>query len=248
MVDRVLYLAMNGAKQAMLAQTAHSNNLANVKTDGFKADFEQFRSLPVFGETHPSRVFAATERPGSNFNPGPVITTGRDLDIYVKDDAWIAVQGEDGNEAYTRVGNLRVTPTGQLVTGNDLPVLGNAGPIAIPPAETLEIGVDGTISIRPLGQGANALATLDRIKLVQPDLAQLEKGLDGLFRQQDGFLAPIAANVQVQSGALEGSNVNPIQELTEIIGQARQYELNVKLMEAAQENDEATARLLQIRG
>lgn len=245
-MDRLLYVAMTGASQTMLAQAANSHNLANVSTTGFRADLEAFRSLPVYGPGYPGRVYAMTESKGVDFSPGSIVTTGRDLDVAVNGSGWIAVQAPDGTEAYTRAGDLRVTSGGMLVTGAGHPVLGNAGPIAIPPYETLEIGADGTISIRPLGQGAETLAVVDRIKLVDPPLQDLEKGQDGFLRLKDGTAAAPDARVRLVSGALESSNVNAVDAMVRMIELARQFELQVKAMKTAEENDAVSARLMQL--
>jgi flagellar basal-body rod protein FlgF len=244
-MDKALYIAMTGAKQNMFAQRAHSNNLANVNTAGFKEDFAQARSMPVYGEHHPTRAYSMTERPGTRFEQGPLQETGNNLDIALKGEGWIAVQAPSGEEAYTRAGNLQVDVNGVLRTGAGMPVLGEGGPIALPPASSIEIGQDGTISILPLGAGV-ALAQVDRIRLVNPDPKDLEKGEDGLIRLKDGApAAQVDDNVQVASGFVEGSNVNSIASLTEILSLSRQYELQVKLMSQADQNSEASARLLQ---
>ena len=246
-MDKALYISMSGAKQSMLAQRAHSNNLANVNTTGFKNDFAQARSMPVYGEHHPTRAYAMTERPGTNFQQGPLNETGRELDIAIKGEGWIAVQAPDGSEAYTRAGDLQTDSNGILRTGSGLAVLGNGGPIAVPPSAKMEVGADGTISVIPLGQPADAIAEVDRIKLVNPDSDTIEKGLDGLVRVKgDNPPAAIDGNVRLEPGFLEGSNVNAVESLTEILSLARQYELHVKVMSTADQNSEAAARLLQI--
>lgn len=247
-MDRSLYIAMNAAQQTMLAQATNANNLANINTTGFRADFEQFRSMPVFGEGLPSRVYSMTERPGTDYQQGTVQSTGRELDISVQGEGFIAVQGKDGREGYTRAGDLQLTQTGQLVTGTGLAVLGDGGPIAIPPAEKIEIGSDGTISIRPIGAESNALAVLDRIKLVKPDLQDVFKDVDGLMRMQDGSDAPLDATVQVSSGTLEGSNVSAVGALVKMIELQRQYEMQVQMMKTTQENSAESARLMRISG
>ncbi len=245
-MDRMLYLAMTGAKQIMTAQTVNTNNLANVSTTGFKADLEQFRSMPVFGEGMPSRVYAMAERPGLDFKPGPLNSTGREMDVAVQGQGWIAVQAADGSEAYTRAGDLRLDAGGMLVTGAGRPVIGNGGPIVVPPAEKMEIGVDGTISIRPVGQAANALAEVDRIKLVNPELSNLTKGEDGLIRTRDG-VAPVAdAGVRLISGTLEGSNVSAVESMVKMIELARSYELQVKAMKSAEETDASATSMLRL--
>lgn len=243
-MDKALYIAMSGAKQNMLAQAAHANNLANVNTTAFKEDFTQARSMPVFGEGLPTRAYALTERPATSFEQGPLIQTGNSLDIAVKGDGWIAVQAADGAEAYTRAGNLSIDVNGQLRTGAGLPVLGNGGPVVIPPAASVEVGADGTISVIPLG--GEGLAQVDRIRLVNPPTDQIEKREDGLVHMKSDVAVPeFAANVRVEQGFLEGSNVNAVSSLTDILSLSRQYELQVKLMSQADQNSEAAARLLQ---
>lgn len=244
-MDRMLYISMNAAQQTMLSQAANSNNLANVNTTGFRADFEQFRSQPVFGEGLPTRVYGMSERPATDYQQGSVQSTGRELDISIQGDGFLAVQGKDGREGYTRAGDLQITATGQLVTGTGLAVMGEGGPIAIPPAEKIEIGADGTITIRPIGGDANALAVLDRIKLVKPELNNVFKDSDGLMRMQDGTDAPLDATVTVASGTLEGSNVNAVSALVNMIELQRQYEMQVKMMKSADDNGAASARMLQ---
>ena len=245
-MDKMLYVSMTGASQNTLAQRAHANNLANISTSGFRRDFEQARSMPVFGESLPARVFAMTERPGTDFRPGTLQETGRDLDIAVGGQGWIAVQSADGSEAYVRTASLNVDALGVLRTGNGLPVMGNAGPIAVPPEQKIEIGQDGTISIRALGEAPSVMAEVDRIKLVNPDQKLLEKGPDGLVRQRDGQPLEADANVRVTSGFLESSNVNAVEEMTAILSLSRQFELQVKMMRTAEENSAAVARVLQM--
>lgn len=244
-MDDMLYVAMSGAKETLIAQAAATNNLANANTTGFLADLNQFRSMPVFGEGHPTRVYAMDERPGTSFDQGSVQYTGRDLDVAVKDGGWIAVQAGDGGEAYSRRGDLRVDENGLLVTGNNLPVLGNGGPIAIPPFEKIDVGVDGTISIRPLGAATDELAVLDRIKLVAPQYQQMQKGEDGLFRRMDGSTAEADPAQRVASGALQASNVNTVNEMVNMIELSRRYELQVKMMKTAEDNADSAASILR---
>jgi len=245
-MDRSLYVAMSGAKQILLAQASNANNLANANTPGFRADFEQLRSMPVFGNGYPSRVYAMTERPGVDLSIGSLQTTGRDLDVAINGEGWLAVQAKDGGEAYTRAGDLHITPEGQLVTGSGLPVLGNAGPIAIPPAQKVEIGTDGTISIIPQGANATALAVLDRIKLVKPDKFQLEKGADGLMRIKDGAPVEATNDVRLVTGSLEGSNVSTVEEMVHMIELAREFEYQIKMMKTVEDNGNASAELMRI--
>ncbi len=247
-MDGMLYVAMNGAKQIQTQQATNSHNLANANTTGFKADFDTLRSLPVYGPGNPTRVFSVDERSGINFNSGEIVQTGRDLDISVNGPGFIAVQGPDGAEAYTRAGDLRVENGGLLKTGAGFAVMGNDGPIALPPYEKLDIAADGTLSIIPVGQDASALAVIDRIKLVNPPTEELEKNTDGLIRSADGRNIEPDASVRIASGAVEGSNVNSISELINMIELARKFEMHVKLMETAENNDSSSASILRLRG
>jgi flagellar basal-body rod protein FlgF len=246
-MDKALYVAMSGGKHINRAQTVHANNMANANTLGFRADFAQARSAAVYyGDGLPTRAYALAENPGTDFSFGSLNETGRDLDVALDGEGWIAVQGDDGREAYTRAGSLRVTPLGQLQTADGRQVLGDAGPLTLPPYEKVQIGDDGTISVQAQGQAPNVLAEVGRIKLVQADGTQLEKGGDGLMRLRDGQPPlPADASVRLQSGFLEGSNVNIVDEFTNIIALARQFDLQLKLMRTAEDNSSSATRLLQ---
>jgi len=246
-MDNMLYISMSGAKENMNALAVRANNLANVNTHGFKADFEQARSMQAFGEGLPTRVFAMTETPGQDFTSGGLQETGNALDISVQGQGWLSVQDKDGNESYTRSGNLHLAPTGELLTSSGLAVLGADGPIVVPtPVDGIKIHDDGRIEIRPEGAPVNALEAVDQIKLVNPDVKSLVKGVDNLFRLADGNPAPVDVTVQVKSGALETSNVSAVSELTGMINLQRQFEMQVKMMKTAEENDKASDTLLRI--
>jgi len=245
-MDKLLYIAMTGAKETLRAQAANNHNLANASTTGFRADLSAFQSRAVAGPGYASRVYATNATTGWDTTPGAHISTGRELDIAITGEGFIAVQGRDGREAYTRAGDLRLDPTGLLLTGTGHPVLGDGGPLTVPPHSSLAIGPDGTISIVPLGQGPETTATVGRIKLVNPDPAQLERGTDGLFRLRDGTDAPADAAVRVASGALESSNVNIADAMVTMIELARHFELQVKTMRTAEDNGAASAQLLRM--
>ncbi len=246
-MDKGLYIAMTGAKHNMLAQAVHANNLANVNTNGFRAEFAQARSQAVYyGDGHASRAYALTESPATDFSQGVMVKTGRDLDFAVQGEGMIAVQAPDGTEAYTRAGSLNIGANGELTTSNGLPVLGEGGPIVIPPSEKVDIGIDGTITVLGSGEGAATLIQVDRIRLVNPEMNTIRKGQDGLLRAKAGVEIEADANVRLESGFIESSNVNAINEFTQVLSLARQYELNVKLMTTMEQNSETSARLLQI--
>ncbi len=244
-MDRVLYVAMSGAKETALAQATNANNLANLNTSGFLADLNQARAMPLFGPGHPSRVYAMDERHQIDFQRGTMQATGNDLDVAVQGDGFIAVRATDGTEAYTRRGDLRIDSNGMLTNGAGYAIIGDNGPIALPPEAKIEIGGDGSITIKPQGSEADALAVVDRIKLVKPPTSDLIKGEDGLLRSRSNNPVPASAEVGVTKGMLEGSNVSSVNSLVTMIDLARRYEFQVKLMENAQQNDQSATSLLR---
>ena len=239
-MDRLIYLSMSGAKATMQRQDSLANNLANVSTNGFRAELQAFRAVPVRGDGATTRVYALESSVGYNSQPGPVQSTDRALDVALRGNAWLAVQGLDGTEAYTRAGSLQVNPEGQLVTLSGLPVAGDGGPITLPANAAVEIAVDGVITTR-VGQGRPQQA--GRLKLVTPEAA-LTRGTDGLFRAADGGDLPADTTARVQSGALEGSNVSPIETMVSMISAARQFEQQMKMLQGAEQRDQGAAKLL----
>ncbi len=248
-MDKALYLGMSGAKQNMLSQRAHANNLANVSTTGFKKDFAQARSMPVFGGHHPTRAYAMAERPGTDLSAGALMQTGRKMDVAIKGDGWLAIQNSLGEEVFTRSGSLQIDVNGLVRLAGGEMVLGNGGPVALPPFDNVQIGADGTVSIVPTGGPPDQLVEVDRLKLVNPPQEALEKGLDGfIHRKADQAIdgeEPADAALRVASGFLESSNVNAVEEMISNLQLSRQYEMQVKVMSTANENSEAAARLLQ---
>lgn len=239
-MDRMIYLSMSGAKATLQRQDTLANNLANASTVGFRAELQAFRAVPVNGDGASTRVYALETTPAYDNTAGPIQVTGRNLDVAMKGDAWLAVQGLDGTEAYTRGGALEVTPEGQLVTASGLTVLGDGGPIDVPPNTTIAIGADGTVSAKA---GNGLTTTVARLKLVTPE-GRLERGTDGLFRPGDGGELPADETARVQDGALEGSNVNPVESMVAMISAARQFEAQMKLLTTAEADEKAAAQLL----
>jgi len=245
-MDRLIYIAMNGAKYAMSKQAATSHNLANVSTDGFRAQYNTARAVAVLGPGQATRTFAVDSTVGTNFLPGPIDRTERVLDIAVEGRGWIAVQTADGSEAYTRSGALEISATGQLQTKTGLNVIGDGGPIAIPPDSRIAFGRDGTVSTIPTVGAPNITNAVGRIKLVDPDERDLVRGADGLFRLRSGAPATADLNVAIASGALERSNVNAVSAITDIITQSRQFDMQVRLMQSADQNARAAAQMLNL--
>ena len=245
-MDRLIYVAMTGARHILDQQGSVANNLANVSTSGYRAVASAFLAVPVEGEGLPTRTFAVDSTPGANFAPGELQATGRDLDVAIQGPGWIAVQQKDGSEAYTRNGSLQIGQNGLLQTRNGLTVLGDGGPIAVPPDGTITIGRDGTISLVPLIPPPNAVSTVGRIKLVNPDASQLVRGADGLFRLRSGGTAEADSNVTLASGALEGSNVNVVEELISMISLSRQFDLHMKMLTNAENNAQKSSQILNV--
>jgi flagellar basal-body rod protein FlgF len=251
-VDKLIYVAMNGAKSMMRRQDNLAHNLAHVSTPGFRAEMLSFQpvdgSKDAQGQKNPLQVFALEASAGSDFTPGPVQRTGRPLDVAVNGSGWLSVQGRDGREAYTRNGALEVDVNGLLKTGGGLPVLGDSGPITVPADSEVTIARDGTVSAVQSGQGLTNVQVLGRLKLVDPPAAQLQKGEDGLFRTRNGVDAAASETVGLSTGAIEGSNVNPVEAMVGMISAARQFEMQMKLLQTAESNSRGAGVLLQSVG
>jgi len=238
-MDRVIYLSMAGAKATMQRQDVLAHNLANASTSGFRAEMQAFRAVPVRGDGASTRVYALESTVGHDLRSGPVQTTGRSLDVAPVGGAWLTVQGLDGTEAYTRAGSLQVSADGTLVTPSGLPVLGDGGPITLPADAVVEVASDGTLSAQVGNQRPQPVG---RLKLVTPE-APLNRGVDGLFRAADGEL-PADPAARVQGGALEGSNVSPVETMVAMIAAARQFEHQMKMLQGAEQREQAASKLL----
>ncbi len=246
-MDEMLFVAMTGAKQTEVAQSINSNNLANISTTGFRADLHAFSSRPIEGPGVDSRVNSVAESYGTDLSTGAIQTTGRSTDAAILGEGFFAVQAPDGTEAYTRRGDFRIDSGGLLVTGDGHLVMGQGGPVAVPPNSSLTIGDDGTISVQPIGQGPETISEVDRLKLVNPDPATLEKADSGLLRLANGGEADADATVTVQAEKLEGSNVNVAKTLVNMIELARRYEQQVNVIKTAEENADSAAQMMRLR-
>lgn len=234
-MDRLIYTAMTGAKHLLYRQDTLAQNLANASTTGYRADTVALRAVPAVGQEDGTRVFTVETTTGADFTPGPMISTGRALDVAVQGSGWFTVQGRDGTEAYTRAGNLQIGGDGSLQLPNGALVLGDGGPITVPASAQLSIGADGTISART--PGTTTVTTVGRLKLVNPPSEHLSKGEDGLFRLPDGEISTADANVRIAEGTLEGSNVNVVEAMVGMIAAARQFEMQLKLLDSAEQNE-----------
>lgn len=247
-MDRVIYTAMAGAKHMLEKQATTSHNLANAATTGFRAQIDSFRAVPVIGAQLPTRSFVVDATVGTDFAPGAIQQTGRDLDVAVQGKGWIAVQMDDGTEAYTRNGSLQMGENGILQTHNGLAVAGDGGPISIPPDVSVTVAKDGTVSAIPTGFKPGATTVLGRIKLVNPPEENLVRGADGLFRTKDGAPAENEGNVVLLGGALEGSNVNVVDAMVDMIALARQFDMHMTLLKNVESNEAKAAQLLSLTG
>lgn len=247
-MEPILYNSISGGRSDFKRQEIIANNLANINTPGFKADLYQAQTMYMNNANGNNQFsahsFITQNANGIDTSPGEIITTGRDLDVAIDGDGWIAVQDSQGREAYTRGGSLRLNPNGQLITASGKVVLGDGGPISIPPAQSIEIGSDGTISIVPLEGDVKSLAILDRIKLVTLDRNNIYKNDEGLIQLKSGA-ATANSNIKLQSGALEGSNVNAIDQMVAMISAGREFDAQMKLLSTVDDNGQKLAQLLQ---
>ena len=245
-MDRLIYTAMTGAKMLTQRHETVSHNLANVSTNGFRAELTAFRAVPVSGPGADTRVASVETTTGADFSQGPITQTGNPLDAAINGRGFFAVQTADGEEAYTRDGAFKVGDDGTLQTRNGLAVVGEGGPLQIPPGQTVLIGRDGTVSAAPDGQGRQNVTQIGRLKLVNPDEADVVRASDGLFRTRSGDQAVADPTVQVAANSLEGSNVNAVEALIGMIAVARQFEMQMKLLSSADQNSRTANQLLSV--
>ncbi len=245
-MDRLIYTAMTGAKHILEQQANTSHNLANATTTGFRAQLDAFRAVPVIGANLPTRAFVVDATVGTDFTPGPIQNTGRDLDVAIQGKGWIALQLDDGSEAYTRSGSFKISENGVLQTQNGMNVMGDGGPIAIPPDVSVTVGKDGTISAIATNGNTSAVTALGRIKLVNPPEESIVRGDDGLYRLKGGEAADAEAGINVIGGALEGSNVNAVDAMVNMISLARQFEMHMNLLKNAESNAAKAGQLLSL--
>lgn len=235
-MDRLIYTAMTGAKHILEQQATTSHNLANATTTGFRAQLDSFRAVPILGPGLPTRAFVVDATVGTDFSTGSFQSTGRELDLAIQGKGWLAVEKADGTEGYTRHGSLKLSENGVLQTQSGLNVLGDGGPITIPPDVSIAIAKDGTVSTVPTGSKPNAVEVIGRLKLVNPPEENLLRGDDGLFKTKDGLAVDSDLNVTVAGGMLEGSNVNVVESMVSMINLARSFEMQMKLLSNAESN------------
>lgn len=245
-MDRLIYTAYSGMRGSLSAQSAIANNLANANTIGFRADRTAFEALTLKGPTIEARAPSSMEVKDADMAAGAVVQTGRSLDVAIDGNAMMAVQADDGSEGYTRRGDLMISPSGLLQTGDGHLVLGNGGPISIPASSSVTITPDGSVQVVSPGSDPKTPETVDRIKLVSPEGTQIAKSLDGLFRVVGDGVLPGDLDARVTTGALEQSNVNSAQMLVEMIQNQRSFDMRTKLLTTAKDLDEGGAALMRI--
>lgn len=245
-MDRLIYTAMTGAKHVIEQQSNVSHNLANAMTNGFRAQLDSFRAVPVLSDGLPTRAFVVDSTVGTDFTPGPIQQTGRDLDVAVQGKGWIAIDVGNGAEGYTRNGSFKINENGLLQTQNGMNIMGESGPITIPPDETVTISKDGTVSTIPKAGAATSVNILGRIKLVNPVEANLVRGDDGFFRGKDGKPFDADPNVSVVDGSVEGSNVSVVSAMVDMISLGRQFEMQMKLLTNAENNASKASQILSL--
>lgn len=230
-----------------------ANNLANLNTNGFKADgavFEEFiaptaRAANISGGD--SRVsFVRDRATWIDLSQGPIERTGNPLDVAIDGKGFLAVQTPRG-ERYTRNGALQVNSAGELVTSEGYQVLGENGPILLQPKDRdITISPDGTISVR---QGSNTVdSQRGRLRKVAFDRpGQLQKDGTGTFAKPDNVNFENDTASRFQQGAVEKSNVRSVIEMTRMIEVTRSYtQVATMLSQQADLNRTAIEKLAEV--
>ena len=245
-MDRLIHTALTALRAAQTRQTVTANNLANASTTGFRAEIAGASSLWAAGAGLPDRAFASEEVRGADMRSGARTATGRPLDIAIDGDALLGVQTDDGDEGYTRRGDLVLDASGILTTGDGKPVIGDSGPVSLPPADSIRIGATGEIWVVPEGGDPATPQLIDRLKLASPQGSVIVKGIDGLFRLRGGGVLPADPDARLAAATLEGSNVDASTALVDMIEASRGWDNQVKLLTTARDLDAATANLMRL--
>ena len=245
-MDRLIYTSLTAMRGSMSRQTAIANNLANAQTPGFRADIANAQSLWLDGSGLDARAMASEEVLGADMRAGTVTQTGRDLDIAMQGDALLVVQATNGEEAYTRRGDLQISPSGLLTTGDGHPVQGGQGPVTIPPADAISIDQEGRVWVVPQGGDPENPQEVDRLRLATPVGSEIAKGLDGLFRVKGGGILPDDPEARLLTRSIEGSNVTATSALVEMIEASRSWDTQLKMISDVRDMDSATANLMQL--
>ena len=245
-MDRIVHSSLAALRAAMAQQASTANNLANAGTTGFRSDTSATRStfLQAGGQIYGARVTGTVIN--ANMAAGTLTQTGRNLDVALSGNALLAVQAPNGDESYTRRGDLQITDSGLVTTGDGHPVLGEGGPLTLPAAESVRIDDTGAVWIVPQGGDPDTPTQIDRLKLVSPAGSEIAKGLDGLFRVRDGGALPQDPEARVTSGSLEGSNVNTTQALVDMIEASRAWDTQINLINSAKDLDTSATDLMRL--
>lgn len=247
-MDRLIYTAVSGMNASMVRQRMIASNMANAQTIGFKAELLDARPITLENGSMEVRAMNRSEVRGASMRPGAINPTGRELDVALNGQAMLALQADDGSEAYTRRGDLSVTAAGVLQNGDGLPVMGENGPLTVPAGALVSIAEDGGVLVADPAQPDQPAQRVGRLKLVSIEGSDIEKGLDGLFRVKAGGVLPGDADARLTPGALEASNVEPSQVLVDMIEAQRLFEIRTNVVSTARDLDEGSARLMRLDG
>jgi flagellar basal-body rod protein FlgF len=245
-MDRLIYTALSGMNASMERQRVIASNMANAQTVGFRAELLDQRPVTIDGDTIEVRAMPRAEVRGAVMTAGEMTRTGHDLDLFIQGEALMAVQASDGSEAYTRRADLSISPTGALVNGEGLPVMGTNGPITVPVGANASISPEGVVSVTDPAAPDAPPVEVGQIKLAGWQGSPVAKGLDGLFRVKGGGILPVDAEAKVITGALEQSNVKPTEVLVEMIEAQRLFDMRSKLIATARDCDQAGAQLMRL--
>ena len=245
-MDRMIWTAVTGMSASMARQRMIASNMANAQTIGFRAEIMRATPMTLKGPSLESRAMTDASVHGAIMTAGAMTPTGRALDVALQGDALLTVQAADGTEAYTRRGDLSVSPNGLLVNGEGYAVMNDGGPISIPPGSDVSIAEDGAVMVRDAANPEAPPQQIDRLKLANWRGTDIAKGLDGLFRVTGGGVLPADADARLAPATLEQSNVRPSEVLIEMVEAQRLYDMRTKLVATAKELDEGSASLMRL--
>jgi len=225
-MGRDLYAALSGAYASMRRLDTVAQNLANVSTTGYKS---QRLTTEATGQ---GGAYARIAEGLYDMQDGAVVRTDHPTDVAVQGEGWLVLDGGDG-PMLTRDGRLRPDPEGTLRDPNGRAVMGQLGSIQVPHGETVRIEADGTVVGSESGP-------IDRLRVVAANASPM----GGNVWAADGPMTDLSdGEVQLVPGAVEGSNVDPMRAMVELVEASRNFEAFQKAM---QTSDDTDARLNEL--
>lgn len=248
-MDRFAYTSLAAINELALKRQALVNEVANVSTTGFKRSLEAtLGSVRADGPGFDTRIQPqAVTKDIIDLSAGAIQVTGNPMNIAMTGQSVLGVIAADGSNAYTRRGELRVTPEGALETSNGYLVRGDGGPVTVPANLLISFAPDGSVVGTDPATGEQQV--LAQLHLREASTTPLVRRPDGLFTPQDAAGGDVPQGEVLPgliAGALEGSNVNAMGAMVELMDHARSFEMAMKTIKESKDLDQDSSSMMRL--